>query len=1525
MLYSLLIADLSAKVYFGMHDSKLVIRASKDGRAYELIPPEVLSKDFRYAFSEEYLHWLDVQNGTIEWRPCIDPWKPSELNWHLRSGSDGNLRLARDSLHLVDICSPTAKALTSVFSPLEQAPHIHITHHHETGLVEVHMPRLKLDFFVSEGTLQLESKQYRGMVVDDDQSFGALTGLVNKLVLRAKHGPSRVVIIPNGEVSFHRDGQHVRAKVDQSKQHAHSYHVYSVDLVLGRLVDNGSLYSKFFLSYLLAVTSSCLSDKLTSRTGTEEALSILKSASAQSFIRFEEREMYLLEQLAHLTPIREYYPPGRLECMQRIQWANLPYLSQHPAFYENARMVICSAKPFKLFDEDQFQIREMRARGEPRLLTRATIRDATYRVHSFGAEEHTTDYDVMYPARDTTSDGEREFQVYSTAKLVEEWSKDLQCTSNLLSKIIAWGAPVHGISDEEPFDFGFNLQWLVPPQIFLPTSWCTLQKYLSTSTIADKYEIMLFLSMPSYSRHRDVELIETLLAFATVPRLRAMSPPPHRLFDLARGFKPQASQLLEIANQRARSYEHCPEYALPSLPNERSYEADARRYRVHSAAKEEATKLFVNAVTTQWPASTVCAPQNSRWSVYFDMNSAFEDVQTQFNIWHQNVDFQRYVTSAQEVLSGLSASSRSKDRYLFSTGTHKPSEVRRNVELKDLFYNDAPTFPLTASKNFDSQLVKGSESGEDHNQLKELLAGQSSASSIGFIQRYAEDLYRSFESLQKNRVPTPRALPRGIEADAERHLIQCKMHLRQVHEAVINSLSTATSITLRVVHAAGMWPRLSQRSLLQCLARGQHVPSGESWRDCLVEYGIAIANLQHAQRLVAATGNPAELLSELCNPGQQGWNPRMYPNWLLFEIENDLRIRSVQARIAQEMISPASNMNSVMQLNMGEGKSSVIVPIVVAALADGNKLVRVVVLKPLAPQMFHSLVIKLGGLLNRRVFYMPFSRSVRVDQQQALQIRQLYEECMSVGGVLLTQPEHVLSFELMGPERLLAGSPDVGQAMIDTQRWLDTHSRDILDESDEILSVRFELTYAMGKQQMIEFGPDRWLIVQRVLELLRHFADQICEEFPVGLEVRSTCAGSFPRIRVLQASAGEALNTLIANHICEQGMPNLPVWNRDPDARRLLFEFLTKDGVQELQPGLVTDMSIRKTLLLLRGLFAGRILIFAFEQKRWRVNYGLDQSRTMLSVPYRAKDIPAARAEFSHPDTTIVLTCLSYYYGGLSDQELHTAFEILLQSDQGQSEYDQWVQDAPALPKAYRQLVGINLSDSTQCQKVFSELRYAKGAVDFYMSRVVFPREMQEFPEKLSSSGWDIAKAKAHPITGFSGTNDSRYILPLSVSQCDLDEQLHTNAAVLDCLLRSENTFQTSREGLGKDAFDARSLLDLVIRSEPPVRVILDVGAQVLELTNEQVVREWLSKVGASQAQAAIFFDDRNELSVLHQDGTVESFLVSPFAKQMDQCLVYLDESHTRGTDLKLPTDYRAAVTLGPALTKDRLVQGKKS
>jgi hypothetical protein len=104
---------------------------------------------------------------------------------------------------------------------------------------------------------------------------------------------------------------------------------------------------------------------------------------------------------------------------------------------------------------------------------------------------------------------------------------------------------------------------------------------------------------------------------------------------------------------------------------------------------------------------------------------------------------------------------------------------------------------------------------------------------------------------------------------------------------------------------------------------------------------------------------------------------------------------------------------------------------------------------------------------------------------------------------------------------------------------------------------------------------------------------------------------------------------------------------------------------------------------------------------------------------------------------------------------------------------------------------------------------------------------MKEFPSKLSASGWDLDAVKSHPTTGFSGTNDSRQVLPLSVRYLDSEEQNHTNALVLAYLLQDENSVK-----LLPSQTDAERLLEIVDAMESPTRVIVDAGAQILELSN---------------------------------------------------------------------------------------------
>jgi len=416
----------------------------------------------------------------------------------------------------------------------------------------------------------------------------------------------------------------------------------------------------------------------------------------------------------------------------------------------------------------------------------------------------------------------------------------------------------------------------------------------------------------------------------------------------------------------------------------------------------------------------------------------------------------------------------------------------------------------------------------------------------------------------------------------------------------------------------------------------------------------------------------------------------------------------------------------------------------------------------------------------------------------------------------------------------------------------------------------------------------------------------------------------------------------IAKHVCEYGSIGFSVTHQSVEVRKAILHYITEpiltpDEIARVEENSSTvwNDSIKGPLLLIRGLLAGGVLDFVLGSKRWRVNFGVDPTRlppTKLAVPFRAKDCPSPRSEFSHPDVVIMLTSLSYYYGGLSDDNLFDSFQLLLRADQADVEYQLWIESASDLPEISRHLSDINLKDRLQCvEEVFPGLRFSKGAIDYFLSHLVFQKYMKEFPHKISASGWDLGQVKTKPTTGFSGTIDSRHLLPLDVYHLDLDRQKHTNALVLKHILQPENSVHVlpSRNTSSQDGShlsNADQLLKSVKVMHPVVKVILDVGAQILEFNNQQVVEKWLGTwEDTDETEAAVFFNENGELSVIDKKGQVEPLQVSPYANRLDVCLVFLDEAHTRGTDLRLPTDYRAAVTLGPKLTKDRLVQGKLS
>ena len=1537
------------EVQLGMPENpaKLIVQASHCDATIEIVPGGVFLKDLPEHFVQDHVHWYNFKSGDVEFRPATDPWNASSsASWTLQKVRGTGWRLIKDKHAVVGLQTASAIAISTILKPLANARRIHCVLQTTDCSLRVEIPTLRLNFTLAKGETMLTSKEFRSMAVDGKQDLGTLVGFKNKLMLKAKNG-DRLLLLAEAPVVYAEQGGHISVSA-QSTDTISTVHPIRVDSLLGRLVDNGDLGCKFYMAYLHALTSFCLPDPFTCTTGTEQALNILGSSAVRSFDRLSQANVNILASIAGLCPGRSYYPTDK-RVMQSVTWnKKLSFLSQHARLRSSVQAIFDQAKQAAFYYPKNVLRFPNLQNVDDHLQKRDSIRSSTFRVPGYGAEEHTLHYDVEYDARDRKPSSRGENVVlmsYFMARGGGDLHWPMPTGEQMWDKLLRVGVVYGPELDHKQYRYDGSL--VMPKEFDNVLAHLPLHhdKLAACQTPDERYSVTIWLATMAFAEGADMSMLQAFAMFCKCPHLLRSRPPSAVKFDTTEG-KMCTYDLLEKVAHRHVVQIASLESTIARKENEyfRTYK-DRRRTTLLAARRVEIAKL-VRTLTSQWPCSEPTAPSRIDGFVHLKTTSVMKAAQAKFLSWHNNMLLQEFLYNI--VFSLSSPGTRSVRPSML---TYEPAPLQLSPlghhSMREIFATSSPKDIETRPRLYPSGSILTSVKQTEETFQPRLEAFlqtlNKTTGESNYEKSYASDLRSSLEALRSDH--QQQSVSKKITTQQlEEYRRQCEEYATTMYREILTSINDHPNSSAE--RTLQHWPRMSPSLLLRHLAHDQRTELPEAWKNRIVDYGVALTDLQQSERLlrlqvaserterntqlVTSDGgtHALDLLNELRNPGHVNWSPREYPEYLLMEIESGIMIREVQQQIASEMRNPSVSGNAVMQLNMGEGKSTVVIPMVAAALADGSQLVRVVVAKPQSKQMAEMLISKFGGLLRRRIDYMPFSRSLQLTKPAAETMLDVLRQCRRKGGILLVQPEHILSFRLMAPECFIASNDAVGKTLIATQDFFDEHSRDIVDESDENFSVRFELIYTMGTQQPIELSLERWLLLQQLLDSVLQSAVSVAKTLPSSIEIHPGDAGAFPRVRVLRADGMQLLTLQVAADIRDNGLRGFQMSRQSGKMRKAVFDYITVLNIGEETAQFVENgdfwESSKTSILFLRGILAGGVLAFVLGNKRWRVNYGLASRSppTKLAVPYRAKDSPSPRSEFSHPDVVIALTSLCYYYEGLKNEDMFTAFAHLVNSDQADTEYQVWLKHAPDVLQAFRQLEGVNLKDRPQCiNHVFPSLRQGKAVIDYFLSHIVFLKEIRQYPHKLSASGWDIGKKKSLVTTGFSGTNDSKRLLPLFVKQLNLEQQTHTNALVLEYLLQPVNSVEIMNPAtVGEQTSDAKRLLLAVLQFDPPVQVILDVGAQILELDNLNFAKTWL-RLSDHGKEAAVFVNSFDELCVIDRKNRVDLLQTSPYSSRLDTCLVFLDESHTRETDLKLPATYRAAVTLGAHLTKDRLVQ----
>ena len=207
----------------------------------------------------------------------------------------------------------------------------------------------------------------------------------------------------------------------------------------------------------------------------------------------------------------------------------------------------------------------------------------------------------------------------------------------------------------------------------------------------------------------------------------------------------------------------------------------------------------------------------------------------------------------------------------------------------------------------------------------------------------------------------------------------------------------------------------------------------------------------------------------------------MHRRWLAMEVEGALQIRNAQYILANHLIK---NAGSISQLNMGLGKTRVVLPMLVLHYTEKSRrsdLVRVNVLSSLLDECFDYFQRFLMSSQSVMIYKFPFNRSLELTSSDLKIALVTLKECKSKGGVLLITPESHSSLMLKSKEAFKKNLPD-GPLYKELLKLLAGIS--IFDESDALLHYRYQLIYSVGISSPLEHGSIRWNACQAILHVL---------------------------------------------------------------------------------------------------------------------------------------------------------------------------------------------------------------------------------------------------------------------------------------------------------------------------------------------------------------------------------------------------------------------------------------------------------
>jgi hypothetical protein len=193
----------------------------------------------------------------------------------------------------------------------------------------------------------------------------------------------------------------------------------------------------------------------------------------------------------------------------------------------------------------------------------------------------------------------------------------------------------------------------------------------------------------------------------------------------------------------------------------------------------------------------------------------------------------------------------------------------------------------------------------------------------------------------------------------------------------------------------------------------------------------------------------------------------------------------------------------------------------------------------------------------------------------------------------------------------------------------------------------------------------------------------------------------------------------------------------------------------------------------------------------------------------------------------------------------------------------------------------------------------------YYINEFIFYENCYQYSHKISANSHTLVGYNTSK--GFSGTNDRKLTMPFKIKSEYTNNEKGTNGKLLNILNRKIN--QKYFTLLSENTLSYLNEFIEYINDKKNVNILLDSGAIIIGMNNYEVAKHLLDNL--NNIKGVVYYStELNKFVVLFRKNN-QIIELKDCEISLEKLFFYIDDIHTRGTDIKLPYNCEGLITIG--------------